>query len=101
MKEWKKDGSFTKDPRQVLKDLLNEIRQVIPETPLERKMRKKWEFESLEQGNRSQFDFHVRFQKALTALKEIDAIHMDEDELFTCYVKKLTQNLRHICVTRK
>ena len=50
MKELRREGVLIDRPKEAFEVLLRDLRSVMPETPLELKLRKKLEFDALEQG---------------------------------------------------
>ena len=57
MKELRREGVLTDKPKEAYEALLRDLRSVMPETPLELKLRKKLEFDALEQGRGGHVDF--------------------------------------------
>ena len=96
-----KTGKLHSDPAASYEQLIDDLKQVMPETALETKMRKRQEFESLEQGNMRHAEFHIEFTRMLNDLKEIGASNKDPDDLLMIYFKKRTKTLREECVHRK
>ena len=95
MRELRETGLLTENPKAAYESLIQDLRDVIPETDLELRLQKKMEFDGLEQGRTSHADFHVRFRKLLYELKRADCLKMDEDDLFLAYVSKVTPGLRN------
>ena len=81
-KQLQESGLLQKDPAEAYKQLVADLKQVIPETALETKFRKKAEFETLEQAGMRHTDFHIKFRRLLVELTKIGAQKMDEEDLF-------------------
>ena len=101
MKELRRDGSLMEQPREAYETLLRDLRSVMPETPLELKLRKKLEFDALEQGRAGHVEFYVKFKKILSELKDARCLNLDEEDLYLAYITKLSGHLRTEVMRRK
>ena len=89
------------DPKKAYNALLADLEGVMPETPLELKLRKKMEFDSLEQGRLGHVDFHVKFRKLLVEMDEANCMNLDDEDLYLAYVTKLNPACRAEVVKRR
>ena len=89
------------DHNMSLGELLGNLRAIIPETALERRLRNKAEFDGLDRGGQSRFAFRVKFSKLRSESMGLNAMKLDREDLLPGYVRKLTQTLRQQCITRR
>ena len=68
---------------------------------MELKLRKKLEFDALEQGRAGHVEFYVKFKKLLFELKDAKCLNLDEEDLYLAYITKLSPQLRGEIIRRK
>ena len=68
---------------------------------MELKLRKKLEFDALEQGRGSHVEFYVKFKKLLFELKDAKCLNLDDEDLYLAYMTKLSPQLRGEVMRRK
>ena len=76
VKKARDSGELHADPAGVFAKLVKILETIIPEDKLEKKLRKKLEFDTYEQGKLHDIAFHLKFTEMLEELKDMDGILM-------------------------
>jgi hypothetical protein len=101
LKELTRKREVETNPSESYTILLADMKSVIKETPVQLKLRKNVEYNSLEMGSRTHVDFHIRFRQILLDLKDAGLVQKAPADLYIDYLGKLSADLRKECLQRR